>query len=242
MQAYLQQYSLYPPFINGRNRRHCDLFVVCRFKSLVLFRKFLFRWSKVIDSKYQIELFALFYEDEYGFDQNDLNERAIKKEAELILNQKRFTFIVNPIFFGVKDDPSHNKAMDLKLLGDEVCFQVLKRRRKKLHFLWTSAYTIPALGLFTELMKLKKKVSFYAEKIHLPEVSFEFPESVINDARSKWSDQISLKDNSPHLFFSTDTYIELYGKSPCTENLNKLSESGGSKLEEYLFLDTDYAY
>lgn len=242
MQAYLQQYSLYPPFIVERSRRHCDLFVVCRFESLIQFRKFLFRWSRVINPKFQVELIALFYEDDYGFDSDALNERTIRIETEKILDQKRFAFKVSPIFFGLKEDLTSNKVMDLKILGDEVCFQALRRRYKKVFFLWTSSLSIPMNGLIQELIKLKRRVNFHAEKVHLPAISFEFSESEIDALRDRSAIISHDNDNCPHLFFSTTAYIKLYGKNPCTEKLKEISSVGSNKLEHYLHLDTDYAY
>lgn len=242
MQAYLQQYSLYPPFIAERTRRPCDLFVVCRFESLIQFRKFLFRWSRVIDSKFQIELIALFYEDEYGFDSDALNERTIRNETEKILDQKRFTFKVSPIFFGLNGDPNSNKVMDLKIMGDEVCFQALRRRYKKLFFLWTTSYSIPMPGLIPQLIKLKRSVDFHAEKVHMPAISFEFSQAEIDSLRKRSDEAPYGNDNCPHLFFSTTAYIELYGKNPCSTKLKEMTAIGSAKLENYLHLDTDYAY
>lgn len=242
MQAYLQQYSLYPPFIAQRSRRHCDLFVVCRFESLIQFRKFLFRWSRVINTKFQVELIALFYEDEYGFDSNALNERTIRIETEKILDQRRFAFKVSPVFFGLKGESSSNKVMDLKILGDEVCFQALRRRYKKAFFLWTSSFSIPMPGLIQELMKLKRRVHFHAEKVHLPAISFEFSESEIDALRNRSIGVTPDNDNCPHLFFSTTAYIELYGKNPSSEKLKEITAVGSARLEKYLHLDTDYAY
>ena len=158
MQAYLQQYSLYPPFLLDRRKRPCDLFIVCRFDSIVLFRKFLFRWGRILDSKFSIEVIALFYENNYGFEDDEMNEKSLKQEVDKILGQKRFHFRVSPIFFGVSTSRGQDLIMDLKLLGDEVCFQALRSKSKEQYFLLTSPHSIPLKGIMSQLIQLKRVI------------------------------------------------------------------------------------
>ena len=243
MQAYLQQYSLYPPFLLDRRKRPCDLFIVCRFDSIVLFRKFLFRWGRILDSKFSIEVIALFYENNYGFEDDEMNEKSLKQEVDKILGQKRFHFRVSPIFFGVSTSRGQDLIMDLKLLGDEVCFQALRSKSKEQYFLLTSPHSIPLKGIMSQLIQLKRVGAFYAEEIHLPSVCFEFSEADILRVQQKWSKSNEGKNKfCPHLFFSTNAYINHFGKSPNFDSLNKIPESGDSKLRNFLKIDPDFNY
>lgn len=243
MQAYLQQYSLYPPFLLDRRKRPCDLFIVCRFDSIVLFRKFLFRWGRISDSKFSIEVIALFYENNYGFEDDKMNEKSLKLEVDKILGQKRFHFRVSPIFFGVSTSRGQDLIMDLKLLGDEVCFQALRNKSKEQHFLLTSPHSIPLQGIIPQLIQLKRAAAFYAEEIHLPSVCFEFSEADILRVQQKWSKSNEGKNKfCPHLFFSTKAFINHFGKSPNLDSLNKIRESADSKLRNFLKIDPDFNY
>ena len=243
MQAYLQQYSLYPPFLLDRRKRPCDLFIVCRFDSIVLFRKFLFRWGRILDSKFSIEVIALFYENNYGFEDDEMNEKSLKQEVDKILGQKRFHFRVSPIFFGVSTSRGQDLIMDLKLLGDEVCFQALRSKSKEQYFLLTSPHSIPLKGIMSQLIQLKRVGAFYAEEIHLPSVCFEFSEADILRVQQKWSKSNEGKNKfCPHLFFSTKAYINHFGKSPNFDSLNQIPESGDSKLRNFLKIDPDFNY
>ena len=243
MQAYLQQYSLYPPFLLDRRKRPCDLFIVCRFDSIVLFRKFLFRWGRISDSKFSIEVIALFYENNYGFEDEQMNEKSLKHEVEKILGQKRFHFRVSPIFFGVSTSRGQDLIMDLKLLGDEVCFQALRNKAKEQYFLMTSPHSIPLQGVIAQLIQLKRTGAFYTEEIHLPSVCFEFSEADISRVQQKWSKSNEGKNKfCPHLFFSTKAFINHFGKLPNLDSLNKIRKSGDSKLRNFLKIDPDFNY
>jgi hypothetical protein len=243
MQAYLQQYSFYPPFITDRSKRPCDMFIICRFESAITFRKFIFRWSKVLDPKFSFELIALFYENDYSFDRLGLNERTIKKEVDSILGPKRSYFKVLPIFFGEKKSRLQDKVMDLKILGDEVCFQSLRRKYKKQYFLYTSEYCVPNIGLPERLIALKTKVEFHAEGVHLPEISFEFSEA---DIQFGQKNLLNMKDSGnkipPHLLFSTNAYINMFGKSPEQNKFDQLCIPNDSLLVEFLKMDTACTY
>ena len=242
MKAYLQQHAIYPPFIKRPNHSSGVLYIAARFSSVLSYKKFLFRWSKFASPKWPLVLIALFNEAKEGDmsypfkpgDLNTLNKRIIK--------DKKNYFKTEFIHYGQQTKASEAFLMDLKLIGDECCFQALKRKNEELFFLYTNENSIPDKDLFSRLMAMKQENKpFQWGRVRLPEAGLEFSEDNILSAEKKLATihRESLLQH-PHLCFSVQQYIEVFGKNPCSSSIQNLTSGKNDQLTSSISMDTAF--
>ena len=239
MKAYLQQHAIYPPFIKRPNHSSGVLYIAARFSSVLTYKKFLFRWSKFASPKWPLILIALFNEAKegdmsYPFKPGDLNTLNRR-----IIRDKKNYFKTEFIHYGQQTKASEAFLMDLKLIGDECCFQALKRRDDKLFFLYTNENSIPDKNLFNRLLLMKHDGEpFLWGTTRLPGVGLEFTEESILKAEKKLA---SLKSENlfrtAHLGFSVKEYIQAFGKNPNSLSIRNLTAAKKHQLTCSISMD-----
>ncbi len=240
MKAYLQQYSLYPPFIHRKNHTQAKLYLAIRFHSYESYLRCLFRWSKVIDGRIPIVLIALWNEDSIGTEDGPASVKAMYTDTNKILKDCRQLLKVSFVFHGVNTS-NISAVHDLKLIGDEVCYQLLKRRKKLGLFFYTKSFMIPKKGILEQLIRISNRKGVYVEALNLPSPCFEFsPEDIkqVTDGNN-WQDWLNSVE-SYSVLFKTNYFIESFGKEPSQEGLSNLIMDAGNRLQDQLIVDIQY--
>ena len=240
MKAYLQQYSLYPPFIYRKNHTQAKLYLAIRFHAYDSYLRCLFRWSKVIDGRIPIVLIALWNEDSMGTADGPASVKAMYTDTNRILKDCRQLLKVSFVFQGLSTS-SASAVHDLKLIGDEVCYQLLKRRKKAGLFFYSKPFMIPKKGILEQFIRISNRKRVYVEALNLPKPCFEFSVDDIKQVAdgNNWQEWINSVE-AYSVLFKTNYFIETFGKDPSQEGLSNLIMDAQNTLQDHLTVDIQY--